>query len=58
MFKEDLRAIGIEGWRRKVQDRLVEANSTGGEGSRRAVEPGGGESATRAEIFETCRTGM
>jgi hypothetical protein len=38
---DDLRAMGIEGWRRKAQDRLVEANSTGGQGSRRAVAPGG-----------------
>jgi hypothetical protein len=37
-----LRAMRIEGWRGKAQDkRFVEANSTGGQGSRRAVEPGG-----------------
>jgi hypothetical protein len=28
--------------KKETQDRLVEANSTGGQGSRRAVEPGGG----------------
>ena len=40
--QEDIRAMGSEGWRRKAQDKtLVEANSTGGQGSRRAVEPGG-----------------
>jgi hypothetical protein len=35
--QEDLREMGIEGWRRKAQDR--EANSTGGQGSHRAVTP-------------------
>jgi hypothetical protein len=39
--QEDLREMGIEGWRRKAQDRPVEANSTGGQGSRRAVAPSG-----------------
>ena len=36
---EDLREIEIEGWRREAQDRPVEASSTGGQGSRRAVAP-------------------
>ena len=45
--QEDLRAMEIEGRRRKAQDRDLwrriarEANSTGGQGSRRAVEPCG-----------------
>jgi hypothetical protein len=40
MVQEDLREMGIEGWRRKAQDkRPVEANSTGSQGSRRAVAP-------------------
>jgi hypothetical protein len=34
-IQEDLREMGIEGWRRKAK----EANSTGGQGSRRAVVP-------------------
>ena len=34
--------MGIEGWRRKAQDRPVETNSTGGQGSRSAVAPSGG----------------
>jgi hypothetical protein len=34
--------MGIEGWRRKVQDREQwGANSTGGQGSCRAVAPSG-----------------
>ena len=37
--QEDLREMGIEGWRRKAQDRPVEANSTGDQGSRRSVAP-------------------
>jgi hypothetical protein len=37
--QEDLREMGMEGWRRKAQERPVEANSTGGQGSRRAVAP-------------------
>jgi hypothetical protein len=38
--QEDLREVGIEGWRRKAQDRgPVEVNSTGGQDSRRAVAP-------------------
>jgi hypothetical protein len=31
--------MGIEGWGRKAQDRDSETNSTGGQGSRRAVAP-------------------
>jgi hypothetical protein len=34
--------MGIEGWRRKAQDRPVKANSIGSQGSRRAVAPSGG----------------
>ena len=46
--------MGIEGWRGKAQDRrLVEANSIGGQGSRRAVEPGGVVVVVVVEGFET-----
>jgi hypothetical protein len=38
--QEDIREMGIEGWRRKAQDRdQWEEKSTGGQGSRRAVAP-------------------
>jgi hypothetical protein len=50
--QKDLRAMGIEGWRGKGQDkRLVEANSTGGQGSRRAVAQGGGGSHLQSCII-------